>query len=145
MLDALESDLYPSPEFFVADPDGRRDWSELARQATLFRLMHAAAPRVFGFAIPNAGKRNPSQARREGIVSGLPDTQWVWRGVTAFIEMKGFDKRGRPGQLSNAQIEAGNRLHQLGYPVACFFCPYAAVEWLRGLGFPIAKITEARR
>lgn len=137
----LESDLDPTPEFFVQPPDGRRDWPELARQATLFRLVHLAGPRVRGWAIPNAGKRNPLQARREGIKTGVFDTQWAFRKpLTAWIEMKGYDRRGRPGVLSRAQIEWGNSMHMLGYPVACFFDPYAAVAWLRELGFPIRKM-----
>lgn len=138
----LESSLAPEPLFYVQAPDGRRDWGETPRQATLFRLMHMAAPQVFGFAIPNAGKRNQLQARREGIVAGIPDTQWVWHELTAFVEMKGYDRRGQAGTLSKAQIEKGNRLSELGYPVACFFCPYDAAAWLRERGFPVATIRE---
>ncbi len=139
----LESTLDPTPEFFVQAPDGRKDWAEISRQATLFRLVHLAGPRVMGEAIPNAGKRNPLQARREGIVAGVFDTVWRWRApLVAHIEMKGFDKSGRPGRLSRQQIEWGNRMVSLDYNVACFFDPYAAVEWLRGLGFPISQLKE---
>lgn len=140
--DDLESSLSPAPLFHVQGPDGRKDWGETARQATLFRLMHLAAPRVVGFAIPNAGKRNPLQARREGIVAGVFDTQFLWRGLTAFVELKGYDRRGRPGTLSTAQVEWGNRLVALDVPCAMFFDPYTAVAWLRGLGFPIAALRE---
>lgn len=137
----LESPLYPAPGFPVQAPDGKRDWPELDRQATLFRLMHMAAPRVMGEAIPNAGKRNPAQAKREGIRAGIFDTVWRFKyPLVAHVEMKGYSKAGRPGQLTTAQVEWGNRMTQLGFPVACFFCPYAAVEWLRGLGFPIAQV-----
>lgn len=140
----LECSLEPVPEFPVQAPDGRRDWPELQRQATLFRVMHFSAPRVLGFAIPNAGKRNPAKARREGILGGVFDTQWSFRApMTAWIEMKGYDSRGRAGSLSRPQIEWGNRMTQLGYPVACFFCPYAAADWLRGLGFPVAEVRRA--
>jgi len=94
-----------------------------------------------GEAVPNAGKRNPAQARREGIVAGVFDTVWRWRRpLVAHIEMKGYDKRGRAGSLSVQQIEWGNRMVALGYPVACFFDPYAAVEWLRELRFPFAEV-----
>lgn len=135
---SLECDLAPVPQFHVQAPDGKRDWAEIERQATLFRIMRHAAPRVLGFAVPNAGKRNPSAARREGIMAGVFDTHWSFRApVSAWVEFKGYDKRGRAGELSTAQIEWGNRQTELGHHVACFFCPYAAAEWLRGLGFPV--------
>lgn len=135
----LETSLDPAPTFYVEGPDGRKDWGETARQATLFRLMHLLAPRVAGFAIPNAGKRNPVQAKREGIVAGVFDTQWCFKHpLTAFVELKGYDRRKRPGTLSKQQIDWGNRMTELGHHVACFFDPDAAVEWLRGLGFPIS-------
>lgn len=138
----LENDLAPTPRFPVQEPDGRRDWTELARQATLFRLVRTAGPKVFGFAVPNAGKRNPMQARREGIMAGVFDTCWQADQpfMTAWIEMKGYDKGGRPGKLSTAQIEWGNRMHAMGKPVACFFDPYAAAEWLRMIGLPMMKV-----
>lgn len=137
----FESDLDPRPEFFVQAPDGRRDWSELKRQATLFRVMRHHGPRVRGHAVPNAGKRNPQQAIREGIKSGVFDTSWAWRRpLVAWIELKGYDKRGQPGSLSRQQIEWGNSMHALGYPVACFFDPYDAANWLRELGFPVTEV-----
>lgn len=141
----LECDLNPSPRFPVQEPDGRRDWGELARQATLFRLVHTAGPKVCGFPIPNAGRRNPRTARREGIMAGVFDTCWNADHpfMSAWIELKGYDRNGRPGKLSVPQIEWGNRMHMLGKPVACFFDPYAAVEWLRMLGFPLARVAVA--
>lgn len=141
-FEGLDSSLRPFPLFPVQDPDGETDWTELQRQATLFRLVHNAGPSVSGFAIPNAGKRNPMQAIREGIVGGVFDTCWNAEHpfMSAWIEMKGYDKRGRPGKLSTAQIEWGNRMHMLGKPVACFFDPYEAFEWLRMLGFPLRRI-----
>ena len=139
--DDLESSLAPAPAFPVEAPDGRRDWSELARQTTLFRLVHLRGPRILAYPIPNAGKRNPLTARREGIMAGVFDTRFEWRApLTAVIELKGYDKRGRPGVLSLPQIEYGNRMVELGHHAACFFCPHNAVEWLRTLGFPVAAV-----
>lgn len=137
----LESSLHPKPLFPVEAPDGRRDWSEEARQATLFRIVHSAGPKIAGFPIPNAGKRNPLKARREGIVAGVFDTCWNAEHpfMSAWIELKGYTKAGRRGELSTAQIEWGNRMHMMGKPVACFFDPYAAAEWLRMLGFPMRE------
>ena len=141
---ALESTLDPVPDFPVQAPDGVKTWTELQRQTTLLRLIHMAGSRVPVWAQANAGKRNPMQARREGIVAGVFDLQFAWRGpLTAFVEMKGYTKAGRAGSLSRQQIEWGNRLHALGHHVACFYCPYAALDWLRSIGFPIANIEIA--
>lgn len=140
----LESTLDPNPHFYVQAPDGRKDWREIERQATLFNVMRLAAPRVFGIAFPNAGKRNPFNAKREGIKGGAFDTLWHWRPkLIAYVEMKGYDGNGRPGKLQRNQVEFGNRMVELGIPCACFFCPYAAAEWLRDQGFPVAEIRRA--
>ena len=137
----LDDAIKPLPRFYVQAPDKRKDQSEIDRQATLFAVMHRLAPRVLGYAIPNAGKRNPHKARKEGIMAGVFDTRWEWRGpLTAVIEMKGYDARGRAGQLSDAQIEYGNRMIDLGHHAACFFDPLAAVDWLREIGFPIREV-----
>lgn len=122
------------PLFPVEAPDGLCDVPEISRQVMLFRDMRILAPTVFGFAIPNAGKRNPVTARKEGICGGAFDTEWHWDGGSAWVEMKGYDKRGYPGKLSGNQIAWGNRMHLIGKPVACFFDPSAAVQWLKSLG-----------
>lgn len=138
-FDHLETPLVEVPEFFVQAPDGRRDWSEEDRMATLFAEMSRLAPRVLGHHVPNEGKRNPWKAHRLGIRAGVFDTRWDWRHpLSAALELKGYDKRGQPGKLSQAQIVWGNRMFALGKPVACFFDPYAAIDWLRDQGFPIA-------
>lgn len=135
---ALESPLDPTPQFFVQAPDGRKDWPEIKRQAEFRRLIHMLGPRILVYPIPNAGKRNPWAARKEGILAGVFDMRIEWRApLTAVIEFKGYDARGRAGQLSDAQIEYGNRMVELGWHAACFFCPVAALDWLRGLGFPV--------
>jgi hypothetical protein len=137
----LETPLVQTARFPVEPPDGRRDVTEIARQTAFRRLMRAAAPTVFVAAIPNAGKRNPTQARREGIIAGLPDLTCWWNRGHALVEMKGYDARGRAGKLSSAQIEIGNRLLDLGWPVACFFTPERAVEWLASLGAPVRRFS----
>lgn len=137
----LESTLHPTPAFPVQAPDGKRDWTELQRQTTLLRLVRAAGPKILAYANANVGKRNPAQARREGIMAGVFDLSFnaATPFMTAHVEMKGYTKAGRAGVLSPAQIEWGNRMHALGKPVACFFDPYAAFDWLRMLGFPLAN------
>jgi hypothetical protein len=143
--DRLESppdDL--TPRFLAEPPDGRKDWPEIARQQTLFEMMQYAAPKAYGFAVPNAGKRNPARARREGIRAGVFDTEWHAPGpLTAYIEFKGYDASGRAGTLSNDQIRFGNRMVGLGIPCACFFSPSKAVEWLRAQGFPVREVRDA--
>ena len=142
--DALETPLTQEPLFWVQAPDGRRDWPEIDRQATLFRIMRVAAPSVVIEANANAGKRNPAKARKEGIRAGVFDVSVRFGApLAAWIEMKGYDSRSRAGSLSANQIEWGNRQTKLGWPVACFFCPYAAPDWFRDQGFPIAKIARA--
>ena len=146
-FDHLETPLVEAPLFPCEAPDGRKDLSELTRQ-TMFRKYAAQlAPAVMVWANANAGKRNPLQARREGIVAGVFDMTCAW-DISAstlpdcplsacFIEMKGYDKNGRPGKLTPAQIEWGNRMHQRGHKVACFFSGKSAFDWLASLGAPV--------
>jgi hypothetical protein len=140
----LESDLRAKPRFHCGAPDGRRDWPEAARQATLFGLMRKVAPTVHGFPVPNAGKRNPNKARQEGIVAGVFDTEWRCKTprIVASVELKGYDARGRAGVLSQQQIDWGNLQIDMGFAAACFFCPYEAAAWLRDLGFPVRDFTR---
>lgn len=139
----LESPLNPEPAFLVEAPDGEKHLSEIDRQARFIGLMRMAAPRVEIWANANAGKRNPHFAKREGIRSGVFDMTVMFRPpLCAFVEFKGYDKRGRPGRLSDNQITFGNRMTELGIPAACFFSPYSAINWLRELGFPIREVTQ---
>lgn len=150
---SLGGELNEAPRFPVEAPDGKRGWTELDRQAVFRQIMRNAAPAVLVYAVPNAGKRNPAQARKEGIMGGVFDLQCWWRDRaptehnlvpfgTGFAapEMKGYDSRGRAGRLSQAQIDWGNRMHDMGWPVACFFDPYAAVDWIRSLGAPVRAL-----
>ena len=140
----LDCDLYPSPQFLHEQPDQRRDWTELERQTTFRTLIRHAAPRLLVYANANAGKRNPTQARREGIMAGVFDMTVLWtQNRIAYLEFKGFTKAGRAGKLSVPQIEFGNRLVELGIPCAQFFSPMNAIAWLREQGFPIAEIRDA--
>ena len=144
-LSDLETDLNPTPQFLHEQPDQRKDWPELNRQATFLRLIRMAAPRLLVFANANAGKRNPRQAKSEGIRGGVFDLTVLWtQQRCAYIEFKGYTKAGRPGKLSDNQIRFGNRLVELGIPCASFFSPFNAVNWLREQGFPIAQIQTGR-
>jgi hypothetical protein len=140
----LEQPLHPDPVFHVQPPDGRRAWSEIDRQVTLFAIMRHAAPQVVLWATANAGKRNPAKARKEGIKAGVFDVQAVSEApLCAWVELKGYQADGRAGKLRPAQIEWGNRMSSLGHHVACFFDPYDAADWLRSVGFPVAGVRRA--
>lgn len=142
--DALEVSVGVAPAFFVEAPDGRRTWAEIDRQANFLKLMRQLAPRVYVRPQANAGKRNPARARKEGIVAGVFDMLVSFQHpLHAEIEFKGYDSRGRAGSLSDEQIRHGNRMMALGYPVACFFDPVSALDWLRERGFPIRAARAA--
>lgn len=139
---AMETSLYPDPLFHCEPPDGQKHLSEIARCVQFRRLMAMLAPSVLVHANANAGKRNPMQARREGIMGGVFDYACLWGADgSAYLEMKGYDARGRAGKLSTNQIEFGNRLHRMGRNVACFFDPMAAVAWVRSCGAPVRQHT----
>jgi len=145
----LETTLAPEPEFPVEQPDGVH-LSELERQAWLVSYIRKTSPKVLIYANANAGKRGMGaqhQARKEGLLAGVPDLTVAWStddaycaGPTvAWIEVKGTDAKGHPGKLSAQQIETMNRLHRSGQAVACFFSAKSAIAWLRSLGCPIKE------
>lgn len=142
-LSDLETDLNPTPQFPHEAPDGRKGVPELRRQTDFLTLMRTAGPRVLVFANANAGKRNPQQAKREGIKGGVFDITCLWRSRCAYIEFKGYTKAGRPGQLTDNQVRFGNRLVELDIPCASFFSPVAAVNWLHAIGFPVSEVRDA--
>ncbi len=148
----LESALDPEPLFHVEPPDGVKHQTELMRVVAFRRLMRQFAPKVLLYANANAGKRNPRKAVAEGIIAGVFDFSCWWEPVDplidrgcALVEMKGYSAAGRPGKLSTAQIEFGNRLWTAGHRVACFFDPLSALGWLRTCGAPVARIIERAR
>lgn len=142
---ALETPLRGAePLFPVEAPDRRRDWPEADRQATLFGKLRMQAPSLCNsYPIPNAGKRAPHLAIKECIKPGVFDINIVSGPVgprlAAWIELKGYDRSGRPGVLKANQISWGNAMYRSGWPVACFFSPDSAVAWLRTV-FPQAFV-----
>ena len=143
----LESPLTEAPLFPVQAPDGRKDLSELDRQAWVVSYMRRTQPHIVVYATPNAAKRGfaaQRQAKKEGLLAGVFDLTFAWdikhsdSDVTVcWAEMKGYDSKGRAGSLSQAQIAWGNAMHQRGHKVACFFSAKSVIEWLRDLGAPI--------
>ena len=143
---ALESPLSEPPRFYVQAPDGIKDWSEDARQVAFFTMLHRVAPKVMAHHIKNEGNYNHAKAAKSGVVSGVLDIGVYGEfPLAAVIEMKGYTKAGVAGKLSPQQIKWGNKLFDRGWPVACFFCPYAALRWLREQGFPVGEFVESPR
>ena len=137
LFDAMEAAKDDAPLFPVEAPDGKKMIAETPRQTQFVKMMRECAPSCAVEANANAGKRNPVQAKREGIVSGVFDMTIAWAGGVAWVEFKGYTKAGRAGGLSDNQIAWGNRRHRLGHHVACFFDPMSAVLWLRSIGAPV--------
>lgn len=151
-FDGLDGGLdKPVALFPVEAPDGRKDLSELERQAWFVAFMKKTQPHIEVHANPNAGKRGfkaQAQARKEGLKAGVFDVTvaWDYRESTietcvsvAWPEFKGYDASGKPGKLSDDQIRWGNAMHAKGFPVACFFSAKSVVAWLITLGAPIRK------
>ena len=133
----LETPLDEAALFYVEAPDRDKHLSEIQRVVMFRQLVRMALPDTRLHACPNGAKRTlwaMNQARREGMVAGVFDlcAMWPQRRV-AWLEFKGYDKSGRPGKLTQAQVDWGNSSLRQGHDVACFFTPEAAVAWLRGL------------
>lgn len=139
----LEHKLNAPPQFYVQMPDGVKDWSEDARMIAFFSMLHRVAPNVMAHHIKNEGKYNHAHAARGGVVAGVFDIAIYGKyPLAAVIELKGYTKAGRPGTLSQTQIDWGNRIIDCGWHAACFFCPYAAIRWLAERGFPVRAFVE---
>lgn len=148
-FDGLDGGLdKATPLFPVEAPDGRKDLSELDRQAWVVAYMRKSQPHIVCYATPNAAKRGfkaQAQARKEGLLAGVFDLTFAWDmdaartdGPTVcWAEMKGYDASGHAGKLSDEQVRFGNKLHAQGHKVACFFSAKSVIEWLRELGAPI--------
>lgn len=135
---ALETALDQEPLFFVQKPDGQKHLSEDARCKTLVKLVHQIAPKAEIAHVKNEGRHNHAKAKTLGVVTGHGDYIVTWpKGGAAFVEMKGYTAAGRPGELSQAQVDWGNRKFMMGFPVACFFTPEAAFDWLVAQGMPV--------
>lgn len=129
----VHEELNEPPLFYVQEPDGLRDIGELPRCTKFRKLVARELPKVLLYPNANAGKRNPMQARREGIMAGVFDYTAVWDDGDAWIEFKGYSQR-RAGKLSQPQIDFGNALIARGRNAACFFDPVSAFEWLKECG-----------
>ena len=143
---SLESLLNEPPRFYVQPPDGIKDWSEDDRQRAFFSTLHKVAPKVMAHHTKNEGNYNHVAAAKSGVVAGVFDiTVYGEFPLAAMIELKGYRKSGKAGDLSQKQIDWGNKMFDRGWPVACFFDPYDALRWLRDRGFPIGEFSVSPR
>lgn len=112
--------------------------SEFQEQQALRKRLYYSAPQVQLVAVPNAARRTHWEARRakqEGMATGFPDLICLAPGgLVAFVEMK-----TAKGRVSDNQSEWIERLTGYGFPAAVCRSADAAVEFLRGLGFPIRE------
>ena len=99
----------------------------------LASLTILAAPGVYWFAIPNAGKRSANHAMKmkaEGLRAGVADLCIMLPGGrSAFLELK---KPG--GRLSPEQKAFGETCKFLGHPWACAWSVTEALTYLRAWG-----------
>ena len=144
-FDHLETPLVEAPLFPCEAPDGRKDLSEHERQSWFVAFMRRTQPHIEVHANMNHGQRSQIRAKREGLKAGVFDITVAWdhrltpdvATTVCWPEFKGYDKNGRPGKLSQAQIDWGNAMHAKGFPVACFFSAKSCIDWLRSVGAPI--------
>jgi hypothetical protein len=127
----FDTPLDQEPTFPVQLPGGCQRAPELSNQRGFINQLRWQAPHICVYANANAGKRNPRQARLEGIRAGVFDVMVIESASKwAMIEFKGFDKSGRAGRLSWQQIEFGNDMCARGVPVGCFYSPEMAIDFL---------------
>lgn len=135
-----ELDLSKRRPLFYVQPAPSVRSSEGENQATFLGAIRQLAPTITVWATPNAGKRGfkaQAQVKREGLRKGAFDLNLSCDGRFGILEFKGHDARGRPGVLSDHQIDFGNAVLLQGHWVACFFDPWAAINRLRGCGWPV--------
>lgn len=80
-----------------------------------------------------AGKIAAISNRKDGVVTGWPDLQFIWPGEVAFAEVK---RPGSASRVSDAQRGILDRLMNYGFPTAVLTGPDAAYQWLYEIGAP---------
>lgn len=112
--------------------------TEFEIQSGFRNRLRYVAPQVSMVAIPNAAKRTvwaARQAKLEGLATGFPDCMCLAPGgLVAFLEFK-----AAKGRLTDNQAEWIERLDRWGFPVAVVRSVEAALDVLRGAGFPIME------
>ena len=134
MINIADFDEQPDAAWHIdAKDDDPRD--ELMRQTALLRKLKLLAPGVTAWAVPNAAKRTQwaaAKAKREGMVSGVPDLTITWNRGVAFVEMKAGRAMPTP-----AQRDMLNTLYRAGHHCGVFRQETSVIKWLASLGAPM--------
>jgi len=141
--------MKPGPHLARAHTRKRKASPEQAIQREFFRLLRTlGGPRVFGFSIPNEGKRSAQGGAamvKAGLVAGIPDVFVCWwdeargRPCTHFIEFK-----APKGRLTDKQRDAHAALQSQGQVVTVAWSAEEALTQLRAQGCPLAELRERR-
>lgn len=111
----------------------QRNRPEDAIQRAVFsHLRQRAAPNVFAFHVPNAGKRNPVSGailRDLGLTSGVPDIIAVKDGKCFALELKSFN-----GKPTDNQQQAIEKLGAAGAVTGITYGLNEALRWLEQHG-----------
>ncbi|MEH6476674.1 MAG: VRR-NUC domain-containing protein [Sneathiella sp.] len=94
-----------------------RNHAEYVLQCNVVKFLHSALPKdcVF-FHVPNGEERNLQAAirlKKAGVLAGIPDLVFVYRGTVIFIEMK-----AGKGPMTESQKREFPRLEYAGFPVS---------------------------
>jgi hypothetical protein len=124
---------------FHMDPASVADaGDELSIQIALRKALKKT-PAVAFVAVPNGAQRTAwaaMKAKQEGMSAGFPDGIIIWDGGIAFAEIK-----AKNGSLSEQQHVWLNYLVKTGHHCGVFRSVATCLDWLRGLGAPVARIT----
>lgn len=119
----------------------RRKHEEATLQAKLITDLRIALPRdAFVFAVPNGGKRGVIEAanfKRQGVVAGVPDLIFIYRGKAFGLELK-----SKKGKLEDSQRATFPLLQNAGMRIEVARSHPEAIERLREFGIPL-RIVES--
>lgn len=137
--------MKPGPHLARAATRKRRASPEQDIQREFFRLLRIlGGPRVFGFAIPNEGKRHQASGAamvKAGLTAGVPDCCVCWwderrgRPCIHWIELK-----APGGRLTDKQRDAHAALQAQGQTVTVAWSAEEALTQLRAQGAPLAEM-----
>lgn len=114
--------------------------TERSVQRAILEMCGACFPDVFIHHSPNGAFLGSARDRAirggmlkgDGTKAGFPDLICIWRGGTAYIEVK----RPKGGVTSDDQKRVQARISELGWPVATAKSPEDAHAFLKACGAP---------
>lgn len=111
--------------------ESNKNKSEDAIQAEFFKSSWEQFPqtRRLIFAVPNGGTRNMLEAMKfkaTGLISGIPDMLFVWKGKVYGLEFKTETGRTSKDQDKVHEVWIAN-----GTPVRIFRDAQSALDWIK--------------